>query len=154
MYLVLHLQPTFLALWQVMLIHHKLLNDADKGKALHSQQVGSGPIPYQPQPLSMELVKEDMKKYLPTHPGKNVLSPSETPKSSFPALLPPLSNPNPHMWKSCGVGELWRWPQKLEGTSCREDKRNVAEPGDSDSGLSCLLRKGTLGASLLLWEGQ
>lgn len=33
-------------------------------------------------------------------------------------------------------------------------KRNVAEPGDRDQGLSCLLRKGTPGASLLLWEGK
>lgn len=76
MYVVLLLQLTFWALWQTVLINQsKLLSDTGKGMGLHSHKVGSGHIPHQPQPLSLELVNKDEKKYVLTHPRKNILSP-------------------------------------------------------------------------------
>lgn len=99
--------------------HQSNLSDADKGKALLSHQEGRGHSPYQPHPPSLELVNKDVKKSLPSYPRNNILSPSLTPKSSFPALLPPLPKPtsicgNEVGWGSYGDG-LRGWTGSAAG---------------------------------------
>ena len=68
----------------------------------------SGPIPYQPQPLSLEPVNKDVKKYLPTHCRKNVLSPSLSlvPKELLPSPSSSFQTQPPYVEVRWGGGAL------------------------------------------------